>query len=78
MVTVDFNIVIYVLQVRERLMAIWTAKVAVSEKIKGEQGLPRIIRLARKLKLSEKETLVLIYAFIVMVARSRGSGQPGR
>lgn len=60
-------------QVQERIKTIWTSKMAVAEKLKGEQGLPRIIRLARKLKLSEKETLVLIYAFITQVARSRNS-----
>lgn len=51
---------------------------SVSEKQKGEQGLPRIIRLSRKLKLSEKESLVLIYAFVTQVAKSRNSIQGTR
>lgn len=59
------------MQVQERIKAIWTSKLAVAKKLKGEQGLPRIIRLAQKLNLSEKESLVLIYAFVTQIARSR-------
>ena len=50
---------------------IWNAKLEVTEKVKGESGLPRIVRLSRRLKLSEKETLVMIYILICMIAESR-------
>ena len=61
------------MQVQERILGIWKAKLEVSEKEKGEKGLPRIIRLVRKLKLSEKESMVLIYAFISQIAQSRNN-----
>ena len=50
---------------------IWNAKLEVTEKVKGESGLPRIVRLPRRLKLSEKETLVMIYILICKIAESR-------
>ena len=56
------------LQVQERIKKIWDAKLEVTEKIKGEIGLPRIVRLSRRLKLSEKETLVMIYTLTYQVS----------
>ena len=47
---------------------IWDAKLEVTEKVKGESGLPRIIRLSRRFKLSDKETLVMIYTLTYQVA----------
>ena len=44
-----------------------------TEKEKGEGGLPRIIRLSRRLKLSEKETLVMIYVLTCQVGEARKS-----
>ena len=41
---------------------------------KGIEGLPRIIRLSRKLKLSEKETLIMIYTLCCQVGESRMGG----
>ena len=41
-------------QVQERIKKIWDAKLEVTEKVKGESGLPRIICLSRRLKLSDK------------------------
>ena len=58
---------------QERIKKIWDAKLDVTEKVKGENGLPRIIRLSRRLKLSEKETLVMIYTLTCQVAESRGA-----
>ena len=43
-------------------MKIWQLKLETTERVKGELALPRIIRLSRRLKLSEKETQVMIYA----------------
>ena len=48
-------------QVQERIKQIWDEKLRVTEKEKGEGGLPHIIQLSRRLKLSEKETLVMTY-----------------
>ena len=62
---------LYTFQVLERIKTIWTNKLSVSEKVHGELGLPRIVRLARKFKLSEKETQVIIYAFISKVTKSK-------
>ena len=58
---------------QERIKKIWDAKLEVTERVKGVSGLPRIIRLSWRLKLSEKETLVLIYTFTCQVAESRGA-----
>ena len=44
-----------------------------TEKEKGEGGLPRIVRLSRRLKLSEKETLVMIYVLTCQVGEARTS-----
>ena len=62
---------------QERIKKIWDAKLEVTEKVKGESGLPRIIRLSRRLKLSEKETLVMIYTQTCQVADPRGAGGGG-
>ena len=62
---------------QERIKKIWDAKLEVTEKVKGESGLPRIIRLSRRLKLNEKETLVMIYTLTCQVAESRGAGGGG-
>ena len=61
------------MQVQERIKKIWDAKLEVTEKVNGENGLPRIVRLSRRLKLSDKETLVMIYTLACQVAESRGS-----
>ena len=45
----------------------------VTEKLKGEKGVPRIIRLSRRLKLTEKEMMIMIYTLICQVAVERGS-----
>ena len=45
----------------ERIHKIWDLKLKVTEEKKGSEGLPRIIRLARRLKLSEKETTLLVF-----------------
>ena len=60
-------------QVQERIKRIWDEKLRVTEKEKGEGGLPRIVRLSRRLKLSEKETLVMIYVLTCQVGEARTS-----
>ena len=60
-------------QVQERIKRIWDEKLRVTEKEKGEGGLPRIVRLSRRLKLSEKETLVMIYTLTCQVGEARTS-----
>ena len=60
-------------QVQERIKQIWDEKLRVTEKEKGEGGLPRIVRLSRRLKLSEKETLVMIYVLTCQVGEARTS-----
>ena len=60
--------VLLIFQVATRLKAIWDTKLKVTEEAKGEKGLPRIVKLARRYKLSEKETTVLIYVFTSQVA----------
>ena len=42
-------------------------RLAATEKSKGEAGLPRIIRLSRRLKLTEKETDVMMYVLATQV-----------
>lgn len=44
-----------------------------TEDAKGEKGLPRVIKLARRYKLSEKETLALVYVFNCQVADQQAS-----
>ena len=61
------------MQVQERMKKIWDAKLEVTEKVKGESGLPRIVRLSRRFKLNEKETLVMVYTLTCQVAESRGA-----
>ena len=48
-------------------MMIWKKKLEVTESKTGEVGLPRIIKLARKLKLNDKETHVLVYILCCQV-----------
>ena len=47
----------------ERIRKIWELKLKVTEEMLGSEGLPRIIRLARRLELSEKETILIVYIF---------------
>ena len=62
------------------MLKIWDVRIKVSEEASGEGGLPRIVRLSRKLKLTKKETSVMIYVLCcqVCVGRSSGLGRIGR
>ncbi len=61
------SVVAVLTMVMERLVTIWNRKLEVTESKMGEVGLPRIIKLARKLKLNEKETKVLVYVLCCQV-----------
>ncbi len=61
-------------QVQDRLLCIQEAKLRVTEAAKGEGGLPRIIRVCRKLHLNKKETLVMVFALCCQVCDARFSG----
>ena len=60
----------------ERISKIWDLKLKVTEEKQGSDGLPRIIRLARRLKLPEKETMVLVYILVCQIRGSVGRGMP--
>ena len=62
---------------QERIKKIWDAKLEVTEKIKGKSGLLHIIRLSWRPKLSEKETLVMIYTPTCQIAELKGAGGGG-
>ena len=57
----------------ERICKIWELKLKVTEEMLGCEGLPRIIRLARRLELTEKETTVLMY---ILACGTSGKGAP--
>ena len=50
------------------------SRLKASEDANGEPGLPRIIRLCRRLKLTEKETMVMIYTLCCQVGENRTGG----
>ena len=50
------------------------SRLKASEASNGEPGLPRIIRLCRRLKLTEKETKVMIYTLCCQVGENRTGG----
>ena len=54
----------------QHFLKIRDMRLAATEKSKGEAGLPRIIRLSRRLKLTEKETDVMIYVLATQVRNS--------
>lgn len=54
----------------ERIRKIWEFKLKVTEERNGTDGLPRIIRLARRLELSNKETQALVYILCCQVGES--------
>ena len=56
-------------KVQDSLKKIWKLKLEATEAANGEAGLPRVVKLARRLKLSEKETTVLIYTLCSQVLR---------
>lgn len=60
-------------QVQERIKKIWDAKLALTEEKKGEKALPRIVRLCRKLKLTEKEAMVMFYVIVWQMAETRNT-----
>lgn len=60
-------------QVEKRLKTIWDHKLKVTEATHGEAGLPRLVRLCRKLKLTEKESFVMAYVLSCQVGESRAS-----
>ena len=55
------------------MKTIWDTKLKVTEEAKGEKGLPRVIKLARRYKFSDKETLVLVYVFTCQAADQQSS-----
>ena len=57
-------------KVQDRLWTIWNKKLEVTEKELGEIALPRIIRLSRKLKLNEKESMALIFILCSSVCKA--------
>ena len=58
-------------------MKIWDARLKSKEEKKELEGLPCIIRLSRKVKLSEKETLIMIYTLCCQVGEG-GMARFGR
>eukprot|EP00731_Ephydatia_muelleri_P032086 Em0023g593a len=60
-------------EVAARLKTIWDTKLKVTEEAKGEKGLPKVIKLARRYKFSDKETLVLVYVFTCQAADQQSS-----
>ena len=60
-------------QVQKRLKTVWDYKLKVTEATHGEAGLPRLVRLCRKLKLTEKEAFVMAYILSCQVGEPRAS-----
>ena len=60
-------------QVQEKIKQIWDEKLRVTEEEKGEGALPHVIQLSRRFKLSEKETLVMIYILNCQMREKRSS-----
>ena len=56
------------------LKTIWDHKVQVTELKCGEVGLPRVVRLCHKLKLTDKESLMMSYALCCQVGELRSMG----
>ena len=50
------------------------SRLKASENANSEPGLPRIVRLCRRLKLTEKETKVMIYTLCCQVGENRTGG----
>ena len=65
-------------QVQERIKKIWDAKLTLTEETNGAKALPRIVRLCRKLKLTEKETMVMFYIIVWQVAETRTTNVASR
>lgn len=65
---------LFLIQVEKRIKTIWDQKLQVAESTHGEAGLPRLVRLCRKLKLTEKETLIMTYVLCCQVGESRSIG----
>ncbi|XP_019854420.1 PREDICTED: uncharacterized protein LOC105313451 [Amphimedon queenslandica] len=53
----------------ERFKKIIDKRLAATEKTNGEVGLPRVIRLSRRLKLNEKETSILTYVLVAQASK---------
>lgn len=67
-------------QVQARLETLWKLKLKATEDAAGTVGLPRIIRFARRLKLTENETRIIVYILCCQVGESArgGFGRMGR
>ncbi len=61
------NVIKGLKMVEERFMLLWNGKLKATESSNGELGLPRVIRLSRKLQLNDKETRVLAYIMLAQV-----------
>lgn len=55
--------------VKDRLWTVWNRTLEITEKDLGEEALPRVIRLSRKLELSERETKILVYILSAQVGK---------
>ena len=66
--------VLQIPQVQKRLKTIWDHKLKVTESKRGEAGLPRVVRLCRKLKLTEKESMIMNYALCSQIGELRSMG----
>ena len=58
-------------KIADRLLKICDLKLKATEKINGEAGLPRVIRLSRRLKLSEAETNIMVYILVCQVSMTK-------
>ena len=58
-------------KIADRLLKICDLKLKATEKISGEAGLPRVIKLSRHLKLSEAETNILVYILVCQVSKAK-------
>ena len=58
---------------KERIKLIWDSKLKVTEEHNGESGLPRVVRLSNRLKLSDKEKMVMYYTLCCQVGESRNA-----
>ena len=58
-------------------MALWQSRLEATEESEGESGLPRVVRLSRRLNLNKKESLTMVFVLVTHVFE-RSIGRFGR
>ncbi len=58
-------------QIESRIKIIWESKLKLTEEADGEQSLPRVIRLCRRLSLTDKESMVMLYTIVCQMSETR-------